>query len=44
MPDEVQGIIALTKTQVAQSLNRKSTLAELLTAEAEILAGAETIN
>lgn len=43
-PDEVQGIIALTREQVIQGLKTRPTLADLLAAGADIVAGAETVD
>lgn len=43
-PDEVQGIIALTREQVIQGLKVRPTLAELLATGADIVAGAETVD
>jgi len=43
-PDEVQGIIALTEEQVAQSLERKPLLAALLDEGASLIAGEERID
>ena len=42
-PDEVQGVIALTKEQVVQGLHRKPTLAELLGEGAKLVAGGEDV-
>ena len=43
-PDEVQGVIALTKEQVIRGLERKTTLAELLGEGALIMAGGEDVD
>ena len=43
-PDEVQGVIALTKEQVIQGLERKPTLAELLGEGALLIAGGEDVD
>lgn len=43
-PDEVQGVIALTEKQVAQGLERKPLLAELLDEGASLIAGKERID
>jgi len=43
-PDEVLGIIALSKAQVAQSLERKPTLATLLDEGALLIAGGESVD
>ena len=43
-PDEVQGVIALTEEQVAQGLERKPLLAELLDEGASLIAGEERID
>jgi 8-oxo-dGTP pyrophosphatase MutT (NUDIX family) len=43
-PEEVQGIIALTEEQVAQGLERKPRLAELLEEGASLVAGAGRID
>ncbi len=43
-PDEVQGVIALTEEQVAQGLERKHLLAELLDEGASLIAGEERID
>jgi len=43
-PDEVQGVIALTKEQVIQGLGRKPTLAELLGEGAHLIAGGEDVD
>jgi 8-oxo-dGTP pyrophosphatase MutT (NUDIX family) len=43
-PDEVLGVIALTAEQVVRGLERRPTLAELLTEGARIVAGGETLN
>ena len=43
-PDEVQGVIALTEEQVAQGLERKPVLAELLDNGASLIAGGERID
>ena len=43
-PDEVQGVIALTKEQVIQGLGRKPTLAELLDEGALLIAGGEDVD
>jgi len=43
-PDEVQGIIALTRTQIMHGLRIRPTLAELLAEGAVIVAGAEAID
>jgi len=42
-PDEVQGVIALTKEQVIRGLGRKPTLAELLDEGALLVAGGEDV-
>ena len=44
LPDEVQGVIALTAEQVIQGLKRKPTLAELLAEGALLTAGRERID
>jgi len=43
-PDEVQGVIALTKEQIIQGLERKPTLAELLGEGALLMAGGEDVD
>jgi ADP-ribose pyrophosphatase YjhB (NUDIX family) len=43
-PDEVQGVIALTKEQAIQGLGRKPTLAELLDEGAQLIAGGEDVD
>jgi hypothetical protein len=43
-PDEVQGVIALTEEQVAQGLERKPVLGELLDQGASLIAGQERID
>ena len=43
-PDEVQGVIALTKEQVIQGLGRKPTLVELLGEGAQLIAGGEDVD
>ena len=43
-PDEVQGVIALTKAQVIQGLERKPTLTELLGEGAILMAGGEDVD
>jgi 8-oxo-dGTP pyrophosphatase MutT (NUDIX family) len=43
-PDEVQGVIALTKEQVIRGLQRKPTLAELLGEGALLMAGGEDVD
>ena len=43
-PDEVQGVIALTKDQVAQGLERKPLLAELLDEGALLIAGEKSVD
>jgi 8-oxo-dGTP pyrophosphatase MutT (NUDIX family) len=43
-PDEVKGVIALTQQQVAQSLDRKPSLAELLDEGALLVAGEENVD
>jgi hypothetical protein len=43
-PDEVQGVIALTKAQVIQGLERKPSLAELLGEGAQLMAGGEDVD
>jgi len=43
-PDEVQGVIVLTKEQVIQGLERKPTLAELLGEGALLIAGGEDVD
>ena len=43
-PDEVQGVIALTKEQVIRGLQRKPTLAELLGEGAQFIAGGEDMD
>lgn len=42
--EEVQGVIALTKAQIAQSIHRKPTLSELLAEGAEIITGGENVD
>lgn len=42
-PDEVQAVIALTKKQVLAGLQRKQTLAEIVTGGGEIVAGGEEL-
>jgi hypothetical protein len=43
-PDEMQGVIALTKQQVARGLERKPMLTELLDEGASIVAGGENLD
>jgi len=43
-PDEVQGVVAVTKEQVIQGLHRKPTLAELLGEGAKLMAGGEDVD
>jgi len=43
-PDEVQGVIALTKEQVIQGLERKPSLGELLGEGAKLIAGGEDVD
>jgi ADP-ribose pyrophosphatase YjhB (NUDIX family) len=42
--EEVQGVIALTKAQIAKSLHRKPTLSELLGEGAEMITGGENVD
>jgi 8-oxo-dGTP pyrophosphatase MutT (NUDIX family) len=43
-PDEVRGVIALTRRQVVQGLERKPTLAQLLAEGASLVAGGEDLS
>ena len=43
-PDEVQGVIALTKEQVTQGLERRPTLAELLNEGALLMTGEDRVD